>query len=111
MAGKTTKKAAAKKMTRPTLLAGGNPQIAKADGDAPVQAYIAAMPGAARLGAVTCRGRRLRQLGGTLPSLNQISGRPNRARDHEVISPQATKETTSAAKRERPNAHLRLAAD
>ncbi len=26
-------------------LAGGNPQIAKADGDAPVQAYIAAMPG------------------------------------------------------------------
>ena len=29
----------------PTLLAGGNPQIAKAEGDAPVQAYIAAMPG------------------------------------------------------------------
>jgi hypothetical protein len=27
------------------LLAGGNPQIAKADGDGPVQAYIAAMPG------------------------------------------------------------------
>lgn len=27
------------------LLPGGNPQIAKADGDAPVQAYIAAMPG------------------------------------------------------------------
>ena len=27
------------------LLAGGNPRIAKADGDAPVQAYIAAMPG------------------------------------------------------------------
>ena len=31
--------------TKPKLLAGGNPQIAKADGDAPVQAYIAAMPG------------------------------------------------------------------
>jgi hypothetical protein len=30
--------------TKPKLLAGGNPQIAKADGDAPVQAYIAAMP-------------------------------------------------------------------
>jgi hypothetical protein len=30
---------------RPALLAGGNPQIAKADGDPPVQAYIAAMPG------------------------------------------------------------------
>ena len=29
----------------PTLLSGGNPQIAKADGDAPVQAYIAGMPG------------------------------------------------------------------
>ena len=30
---------------KPTLLSGGNPQIAKGDGDAPVQAYIAAMPG------------------------------------------------------------------
>ena len=30
---------------KPILLAGGNPQIGKADGDAPVQAYIAAMPG------------------------------------------------------------------
>ncbi|MCC6784323.1 MAG: DUF1801 domain-containing protein [Planctomycetes bacterium] len=29
----------------PVLLSGGNPQIGKADGDAPVQAYIAAMPG------------------------------------------------------------------
>ena len=34
---RTTKKVA--------LLSGGNPQIAKGDGDAPVQAYIAAMPG------------------------------------------------------------------
>lgn len=32
-------------MSTPTLLSGGNPQIAKADGDAPVQAYIAALPG------------------------------------------------------------------
>ena len=31
--------------SRSKLLSGGNPQIAKADGDAPVQAYIAAMPG------------------------------------------------------------------
>jgi len=67
MAGKSTRKSAAKKPTarkpakkpakvakkapakrapaKPTLLSGGNPQIAKADGDAPVQAYIAAMPG------------------------------------------------------------------
>ena len=30
---------------KPRLLTGGNPQIAKGDGDAPVQAYISAMPG------------------------------------------------------------------
>ena len=30
---------------KPRLLAGGNPQIAKGDGNAPVQAYIKAMPG------------------------------------------------------------------
>jgi hypothetical protein len=34
-----------KRTARPRLLSGGNPQIAKAEGDAPVQAYIAAMPG------------------------------------------------------------------
>ena len=38
-------KAPRKKPTRPTLLSGGNPQVAKSDGDAPVRAYIAAMPG------------------------------------------------------------------
>ena len=32
-------------MTEPRLLAGGNPQIPKGEGNAPVQAYIAAMPG------------------------------------------------------------------
>jgi hypothetical protein len=43
---KVAKKAAAKRGdAKPTLLSGGNPQIAKGDGDAPVQAYIAAMPG------------------------------------------------------------------
>ena len=31
--------------SKPVLLSGGNPQIAKADGDSPVQAYISAMPG------------------------------------------------------------------
>jgi hypothetical protein len=31
--------------TPPKLLSGGNPQIAKADGDAPVRAYLAAVPG------------------------------------------------------------------
>jgi len=45
VAGKTKKTAGKKKTAKPTLLAGGNPQIAKAEGDAPVQAYIAAMPG------------------------------------------------------------------
>jgi hypothetical protein len=39
MAGRTSRKSA-----KPRLLSGGNPQIAKADGDAPVQAFIAAMP-------------------------------------------------------------------
>lgn len=32
-------------MAQPKLLSGGNPQIAKGEGDGPVQAYIAAMPG------------------------------------------------------------------
>ena len=31
--------------SKPVLLAGGNPQIAKADGDSPVQAYLSAIPG------------------------------------------------------------------
>jgi hypothetical protein len=43
MAGKASTKSA--KVAKPRLLAGGNPQIARADGDAPVQAYIAAIPG------------------------------------------------------------------
>ncbi|QGZ93893.1 DUF1801 domain-containing protein [Terricaulis silvestris] len=45
-AKKTAKKAKAapKKTARPKLLSGGNPQIAKGYGDAPVQAYIAAVP-------------------------------------------------------------------
>jgi len=33
------------KAAKPALLSGGNPQIPKGEGDAPVQAYIAAMPG------------------------------------------------------------------
>jgi hypothetical protein len=31
--------------SKPKLLSGGNPQIPKGDGDGPVQAYLAAMPG------------------------------------------------------------------
>ena len=43
---KTAGKAGAAQGTAaPRLLSGGNPQIAKAEGEAPVQAYIAAMPG------------------------------------------------------------------
>jgi hypothetical protein len=38
------KKVSTKKTEAVVLLSGGNPQIAKGDGDAPVQAYIAAMP-------------------------------------------------------------------
>jgi len=43
MARKASRKSG--RVARPPLLAGGNPQIAKADGDAPVRAYITAMPG------------------------------------------------------------------
>ena len=43
---KNTANVRARKSDRePILLSGGNPQIAKANGDAPVQAFIAAMPG------------------------------------------------------------------
>lgn len=58
MANKSSRKDAGKKsadgatsvpaeegVAQPKLLSGGNPQIPKGDGDAPVQAYIAAMPG------------------------------------------------------------------
>src|SRR4051812_47071734 len=38
-------KPSARTSKRVVLLSGGNPQIAKADGDAPVQSYIAAIPG------------------------------------------------------------------
>ncbi len=48
MPKKPTSKPRSKRSTassKPKLLTGGNPQIAKGDGDEPVQAYIAAMPG------------------------------------------------------------------
>lgn len=53
MPRKTSKKAAAnarktapeRAAAKPKLLSGGNPQIAKGDGDVPVQAYLEAMPG------------------------------------------------------------------
>lgn len=45
MTGKPKRVSPAGKTKPVKLLAGGNPQIAKGDGDAPVQAYIAAMPG------------------------------------------------------------------
>jgi hypothetical protein len=44
-ASKSLAKSSGRKVAKPRLLSGGNPQIAKGDGDAPVQAYIAAMPG------------------------------------------------------------------
>lgn len=48
MAGKPTKTGTGKGNAGaegPKLLSGGNPQIAKGEGDAPVQAYLEAMPG------------------------------------------------------------------
>jgi len=43
--GKSAAKSPVRKGAKVKLLSGGNPQIAKGYGDAPVQAYIAAMPG------------------------------------------------------------------
>jgi len=59
MAGKTSKKSATvtkkapskRAATKPKLLSGDNPQIAKAEGNAPVRAYIAAIPGWKRAAA------------------------------------------------------------
>lgn len=42
---KTATKSQSRKAAKPILLSGGNPQIPKGYGDAPVQAYIAALPG------------------------------------------------------------------
>ena len=44
-AAKKGPRSPARKSAKPRLLSGGNPQIAKADGDAAVKAYIEAMPG------------------------------------------------------------------
>ncbi len=57
---KTTPKRSTKAKAKPKLLSGGNPQIAKGYGDAPVQAYIAAVPDwrrdvCARLDAIITR--------------------------------------------------------
>ena len=41
----TAPKSKVRKAAKPALLAGGNPQVPKAYGNAPVQTYIAAMPG------------------------------------------------------------------
>jgi hypothetical protein len=79
MSAKVAKKAAAKpskaapqsqslKAENPVLLSGGNPQIAKGYGDAPVHAYIAAMPGWKRE-----VGRRLDALiVGTVPDVHKV---------------------------------------
>ncbi len=45
MAQKAAEKSVVKKAAAPKLLSGGNPQIPKGYGDAPVQAWIAAIPG------------------------------------------------------------------
>lgn len=42
---KSSKPTSTVKTAKPALLSGGNPQIPKGEGDAPVQAYLAAMPG------------------------------------------------------------------
>jgi hypothetical protein len=62
-----TRKSKSRESTEPVLLSGGNPQIPKGYGDAPVQAYIAAMPGWKR-----DMGRRLDELiVGTVPDVRK----------------------------------------
>ncbi|EHL96318.1 hypothetical protein HMPREF9946_04786 [Acetobacteraceae bacterium AT-5844] len=57
------------KSSKVKLLAGGNPQISKGSGDAPVQAYIEAMPGWKRtVGAASM---------GSSPRLSPTSRRPS----------------------------------
>ena len=64
---RTAAKGAARADAKPRLLSGGNPQIAKGYGDAPVQAYIAAMPG-----WKSEVGRRLDQIiGRTVPNVRK----------------------------------------
>ena len=70
-APKSPAKSSAVKSGKPVLLSGGNPQIAKGYGDAPVQAYIAAMPGwkrdvGRRLDALIARSRPRRAEGGQM---------------------------------------------
>ncbi|HET7038747.1 MAG TPA: DUF1801 domain-containing protein, partial [Gemmatimonadales bacterium] len=67
-APKSTSQPGAGAKTKPVpLLSGGNPQVTKADGDAPVQAYIAAMPGWQR-----AMGKRLDALiGHTVPGVRK----------------------------------------
>jgi hypothetical protein len=62
-----TKRKGSKAAPQPRLLSGGNPQIAKGYGDAPVQAYIAALPSWKRE-----LGRRVDKLiTRTIPSVNK----------------------------------------
>ena len=64
---KTATKSQSGKTAKPKLLSGGNPQIAKGYGNAPVQAFIAAMPGWKQN-----VGRRLDELiEGTVPNVHK----------------------------------------
>ncbi len=75
---KAAPKSQSPKAAKPVLLSGGNPQIAKGYGDAPVQAYIAAMPGwkrdvGRRLDALIVRTRPRRAQGGQMVSDTNFS--------------------------------------
>ena len=77
------KRAPKKPARRPVLLSGGNPQIAKADGNAPVRAYIAAIPGWKREIA-----RRLDELvSRTAPKARKASARSRRSAIFRPPSP------------------------
>jgi hypothetical protein len=91
-----------RRVAKPVLLAGGNPQIAKADGDAPVQAYIGAMPGwkrdvGRRLDALSCAPSPTcaRPSSGTRPSMASRA----RAGSSTFIASRSTSKWRSSAAR------------
>jgi hypothetical protein len=81
--------------SEPKLLSGGNPQIPKGEGDEPVQAYVAAMPGWKR------------SLGERLDGLIVLQFRPRRPSTTGCATSTSTKTTTSTRTSSRPGSNRR----
>ena len=104
---KAVAKSSARKPTKaakPKLLSGGNPQIAKAYGDAPVQAYIAAMPGwkrdvGRRLDALIVRSRPRRVQGREVELAASTASRARAGSSASIASRSTSRWLSSAARR------------